>query len=118
MRTMMVLCSTLYKCLMGTYAKFKMLLLWDDSQSNVDEIIRTCSTPRLFALGSLEEINMLALIAGGMVIIKFRAPKILNGVTYLLGACYCFNAEYPKGPNGHSKNIYLFLEHIPISDLL
>ena len=54
---------------------------------------------------------MLALIAEGMVIIKFHVPKILNGVTCLLGAYYCFNAEYPKGPNGHSKNIYLFLEH-------
>ena len=78
----------------------------------------TCSTLRLLALGSLEEINMLALIAEGMVIIKFRVPKILNGVTYLVGACYCFNAEYPKGPNGHGKNIYLFLEHIPTGDLL
>ena len=47
--------------------------------------------------------------------IKFKSYSIVNAVICLLGSYYVFNAEYPKGPTGHSKNIYMFLEHILLS---
>lgn len=68
--------------------------------------------PKLLASGSLEQINLLALIAEGMVVVKFKSAKILNALIYLLASYYIFNAEYPKGPTGHSKNLYIFLEFI------
>jgi hypothetical protein len=33
-------------------------------------------------------------------------------VTRLLAAYHVFNMPCPKGPTGHSKNIYMFLEHV------
>ena len=69
------------------------------------------NTP-LLATGTLEEIGSIALIAEGMVVIKFRSTNIINAVVCLMASYYVFNAEYPKDQTGHSKNIYMFLEHI------
>ena len=83
-----------------------------DSEIHHAERVKACSTPRLLATGSLEEISSLALIAEGMVVVKFRGTTIISAVTCLLAAYYVFNAEYPKGATGLGKNIYMFLEHI------
>ena len=40
----------------------------------------------------------------------------LNAVISLLAAYYAFNAQYPRGTTGHSKNIFVFLEHILVSE--
>lgn len=55
------------------------------------------------------------LIAEGMVVVKFKTTNILNAVICLLSSYYVFNAEYPNGGNGQSKNVFLFLEHLLIS---
>ena len=52
------------------------------------------------------------LVAEGMVVAKLKNLNILNAVICLLSAYYVFNAEYPKGITGHSKNVFLFLEHL------
>ena len=43
--------------------------------------------------------------------------NILNAVVTLIASYYLFNADYPKGLGGHSKNVYLFLEYILIPEL-
>ncbi len=58
--------------------------------------------------------HSLMLVAEGMVVAKLKAVNILNAVICLLSAYYAFNAEYPKGVTGHSKNVFLFLEHLLI----
>ena len=85
-------------------------MLQDDSE--VASKIKGCSTPRILATGPLEEISSISLIAEGMVVNKFKSCNIVNAVICLLAAYYVFNAQYPKGPTGHSKNIYMFLEHV------
>ena len=84
----------------------------NDSEVQHAERVKACSAPRLLATGSLEELSSLALIAEGMVVVKFKTSTIVSAVTCLIAAYYVFNAEYPKGETGHSKNIYMFLEHI------
>jgi hypothetical protein len=49
-----------------------------------------------------------------MVIAKLKTASVLNAVICLLAAYYIFNAEYPKRVTGHSKNVFLFLEHFLI----
>jgi hypothetical protein len=47
-----------------------------------------------------------------MLICQFKPPSILNAVVTLLGSYYVFNMEFPKGPSGVEKALFLFLEHI------
>ena len=56
--------------------------------------------------------DFLALVAEGMVVVKFRSINMVNALICFLAAYYVFNAEYPKGHTGHSKNIYILLEHL------
>ena len=44
--------------------------------------------------------------------VVFKKINILSAVVTLLASYYVFNADYPKGHGGHSKNVYLFLEYI------
>jgi len=43
--------------------------------------------------------------------------NILTAIITLIASYYVFNADYPKGLGGHSKNIYLFLEHMLLPKL-
>ena len=87
-------------------------MLQSDSEVDASERIKQCSTPKLIAAGSLEEMDFLALVAEGMVVVKFRSINMVNALICLLAAYYVFNAEYPKGHTGHNKNIYILLEHL------
>ena len=40
----------------------------------------------------------------------------LNAVICLLSSYYAFNAQYPLGKTGHSKNVFVFLKHTIISE--
>ena len=84
----------------------------DTVAGNVTQKIEACTSPKLLSTGSLESINSLMLIAEGMVVTKFKTNNIVNAVICLLSSYYAFNAEYPKGTTGHSKNIFMFLEHL------
>ena len=74
--------------------------------------IEECKSPKILSTGTLDNINSMMLVAEGMVVTKFRKINILNAVICLLSSYYTFNAEYPKGITGHSKNVFLFLEHL------
>ena len=56
------------------------------------------------------------MIAEGMIVVKFKKAAILNAVICLLAAYYTFNVHYPWDTAGHNKNIFLFLEHVLISE--
>lgn len=75
-----------------------------------------CTSPRLLSTGSLGQLHTLVLVAEGMVVAKFKKIGILNAVISLLAAYYTFNAQYPRGTTGHSKNVFVFLDHILISE--
>ena len=51
------------------------------------------------------------------MVCQFKKINILNAVVTLIASYYLFNADYPKGLGGHSKNVYLFLEYILIPEL-
>ena len=71
------------------------------------------TAPRLISTGeSFDNIQTLALAAEGMVVCRFKKLNILNAVVTLMASYYTFNADYPKGLGGQSKNIFLFLEYI------
>ena len=82
----------------------------------VEKKVAECTSPRLLSTGSLGQLHSLILIAEGMVVAKFRRMNILNAVISLLAAYYTFNAQYPRGKTGHSKNIFVFLDHLLISE--
>ncbi len=86
----------------------------DDSVGEVTRKIQQCTSPRLLSTGTLSKMHCLMIVAEGMVVAKLKAINILNAVICLLSAYYAFNAEYPKGVTGHSKNVFLFLEHLLI----
>ena len=74
--------------------------------------IEKCTSPKLLSTGTLNEMHSLVLVAKGMVVTKLRNPNILNAVICLLSAYYAyyvFNAEYPRGVTGHSKNVFFFV---------
>jgi hypothetical protein len=84
----------------------------DGVAGNVATKTAKCTSPRLISTGSLDGMNSLMLVAEGMVVAKLKTASILNPVICLLAAYYVFNAECPKGATGHSKNVFLFLEHL------
>ncbi len=69
---------------------------------------------KLLSTGTLNNMHSLMLVAEGMVVANVKAVNILNAVICLLANYYAFNAEYPKGVTGHSKNVFLFLRHVMI----
>ena len=90
--------------------------LQDDTVGEVSKKVAACTSPRLLSTGSLGQLHTLLLIAEGMVVAKFKRIGILNAVISLLAAYYAFNAQYLRGTTGHSKNIFVFLEHILVSE--
>ena len=82
-----------------------------------DEIAAT-TAPRLISTGAtVDDIQSLVLAAEGMVVCRFQKKiNILSAVNTLIASYYTFNADYPKGQGGHSKNVYLFLEYILIPE--
>ena len=80
----------------------------------VSKKVAACTSPRLLSTGSIGHLHALLLIAEGMIVVKFRKMSILNAVICLLASYYAFNAQYPQGTTGHSKNIFVFLQHILI----
>ena len=55
----------------------------------------------------------------GMVLCRFKKKNIFKKSAFitLVSNYYTFNADYPKGLDGHSKNAYLFLQYILIPEL-
>ena len=96
-------------------------LFWEIlDDDTVDEVnykkVAVCTSPRLLSTGSIGQLHSLIFMAEGMIVAKFRKMSILNAVICLLSSYYVFNAQYPQGKTGHSKNIFVFLEHLLISD--
>jgi hypothetical protein len=82
----------------------------------ISKLINDSKSPKLVSTGTFEDVQSLSLIAEGMVICKFRQLTILNAVIVLISSYYTFNAVYPKGITGHSRNIFLFLEYILLGE--
>jgi len=79
--------------------------------------VEVTTAPRLISTGGyFDDIQSLMLAAEGMVVCKFKKFDIVNAILSLIGSYYLFNADYPKGPGGQSKNTYLFLEKILLSN--
>ena len=113
-----IIYSVLHACILLFCNRTDKLFLFynqqDDSVGEVTKKIQQCTSPRLLSTGTLSKMHSLMLVAEGMVVAKLKAVNILNAVICLLAAYYAFNAEYPKGVTGHSKNVFLFLEHLLI----
>ena len=77
--------------------------------------VADCTSPKLLSTGTIGDLHTLLLIAEGMVVTKFRKITILNAVISLMASYYAFNAQYPRGTTGHSKNVFVFLEHMLIA---
>ena len=86
-----------------------------NSNVSVADKVHSCSTPKLISTGSLNDLQSITLVAEGMAVVKFKSLNIVNAVIVLLASYYVFNAQYPKGKTGLSKNVYCFLEQILIS---
>ena len=85
----------------------------NDSDVNAENEIQETTAPRLISTGAtIDDVQSLVLAAEGMVVCRFKKINILSAVVTLLASYYVFNADYPKGHGGHSKNVYLFLEYI------
>ena len=79
-------------------------------------IIDKSTSSKLVSTGSLiDEMHCLSLVAEGMVVVKLKATSIVNAMICLISSYYAFNADYLKGATGHSKNVFIFLEHILLS---
>ena len=59
-------------------------------------IVKKSTSPKLPSTGSLNDIHSLALVAEGMIVVKFKQFYALNAVVCLLAAFYVIDAEYPK----------------------
>lgn len=77
----------------------------------ISKLIDDRRSPKLVSTKTFVDDHSLTLIAEGMAICKFRQLSILNAVIVLLSSYYAFNAVYPKGFTGHSKNIFLCLDY-------
>ena len=85
----------------------------NDSDVNAENEIHATTAPSLISTGAtIDDVQSLVLAAEGMVVCRFKKINILSAVVTLLASYYVFNADYPKGHGGHSKNVYLFLEYI------
>lgn len=92
-------------------------LLQNDSEVDANGEVEMTTAPRLISTGrSFDDIQSLVLAGEGMVVCKFKKFDIVNAVLSLIGCYFLFNADYPKGPGGQSKNTYLFLEKILLSN--
>ena len=89
----------------------------EDDMVKVSDRVKECSTPKILATGSLDKLNSLALVGEGMAVTKFKVTNIIDAVICLLAGYYAFNAEYPKCATGDSKNVFIFLEHLLISEV-
>ena len=78
--------------------------------------VAECTSPRLLSTRSIAELHTSLLFPEGMVVAKFKKISILNSVICLMASYYVFNAQYRRGAIGHSKNIFVFLEHILIAE--
>ena len=79
--------------------------------------VEVTTAPRLISTGgSFDDIQSLVLAVEGMVMCKFEKLDIVNAVLSLIGCYFLFNADYPKGPGDQSKNTYIFLEKILLSN--
>ncbi|XP_046864307.1 uncharacterized protein LOC124458307 isoform X2 [Xenia sp. Carnegie-2017] len=99
-----------------THRDMNKKLFWDivdgKSLGEVQEIINNSSSPRLLPTGTLRNIHSIMLVAEGMIVAKLKTENIVNAIIILLSSFYTFNAEYPKGVNGHGKNVFILLEHL------
>ena len=79
--------------------------------------VEVTTAPRLISTGgSFDDIQSLMLAAEGMAVCKFKKCDIVNAILSLIGSYCVFNADYPKSPGDQSKNTYLFLEKILLSN--
>ena len=83
--------------------------------AKIKTIIDKSTSPKLVSTGSLDEMHCLSLVGEGMVVVKLKPTSIVNAMICLISSYYAFNADYPKGATGHSKNVFIFLEHILLS---
>ncbi|XP_046848478.1 uncharacterized protein LOC124442027 isoform X2 [Xenia sp. Carnegie-2017] len=99
-----------------THRDMNKKLFWDivdgKSLGEVQEIINKSSSPGLLSTGTLRNIHSIMLVAEGMIVAKLKTENIVNAVIILLSSFNTFNAEYPKGVNGHCKNVVILLEHL------
>ena len=94
------------------------LLLQNDSEEDSEKEVEATTAPRFISTGAtFDDVQSLVLAAEGMVVCHFKQLNILTTVITLIASYYLFNADYPKGLGGHSKNIYLFLEHMLLPKL-
>jgi len=90
----------------------------NDSEEDSEKEVEATTAPRLISTGAtFDDVQSLVLAAEGMVVCHFKQLNILTAVITLIASYYVFNADYPKGLGGHSKNIYLFLEHMLLPKL-
>ena len=93
--------------------------MWQENAEcdNAKEVEAT-TAPRLISFGgTVDDITSINLAAEGMILCKFKKVNILTAVITLMASFYALNAAYPKGPCGQSKNVFLLLEYILISQI-
>ena len=103
----------LYKEWLGFTISWNHFFSENDSDVNAENEIHATTAPRLISTGAtIDDVQSLVLAAEGMVVCRFKKINTLSAVVTLLASYCVFNANYPKGHGGHSKNVYLFLEYI------
>ena len=92
-------------------------LLYNYSEVDANGEVEMTTAPRLISTGrSFDDIQSLVLAGEGMIVCKFKKFDIVNAVLSQIGCYFFFSADNPKGPGGQSKNTYLFLEKILLSN--